>query len=217
MASDSKETEAPKRPNLQGTYGVLLPMDALNVHVAPILKSIYPADLLYDDVIGHGNPIEKELHVTLAIGIADWDPKIGQMLADCGAFKIVVDQLGFFTNAPREIQGEMRSWDVLYARVDTERSPQLLKLHAQFAAVNKSEHKEYKPHITLAYMRYGSAAKAIAASPKFGPFEINVNVVHWKPYHDPKRLEFYIKLPSPPPTTRDDGGDVTMSDANGVS
>jgi 2'-5' RNA ligase len=212
----------PKRPNLKDTHGLLLPMDTLKPHITKVIERIWPGDLLFDEVIGHMHPIEEEPHVTVAIGLSDLDMKLFQILADFGSFDVVVHHLGHFSNAPREIEGEMRSFDVLYAKVDTDQSPRLLELHAKLAAVNKLEHKVYTPHITLAYMQYQTADKVIKElNGKFGPFKVHVSMVRFKPYRDPNKPDFYVKLPTRPAVTqtvvessrKSEREDVRMSDA----
>lgn len=90
---------------------------------------------------------ETEPHVTVLFGLhADSHDEIMEFVAKQKRFKITLDKISLFTDAPK--------YDVLKIDVD---SPELVALNKKLAAKFEHTNKyDYKPHCTIAYVLKGS-------------------------------------------------------------
>lgn len=177
------------RPNFDGTYWASIPLptasDILNENV---VKKIDPNDLYYDPIISKNKPVEDNHHITLLLGLPEFiDEKTADVISTTPSFQFKVDGLGFFTNPPKMIEGQERCWDVLYAIPDV--ALECSNLH-NFLCQNynlKWHFEEYKPHITVAFLKYGTAQKYLQLL-KDHPISLQANEVQWKKFRDKKAL-----------------------------
>lgn len=114
-----------------------------------------------DHMISPGDVLkwEHRPHVTLVYGADKRDiDEMRRIALDYGRpIRIVAGGLNIFDSSPDH--------DVLYIEAI---SPALLELRKQFVSlpnVREQRHPEYKPHITVAYMKKGTASKYLANKP----------------------------------------------------
>lgn len=112
-------------------------------HVYNILKLFKKEDLKRVD----GTDIEKDVHVTIMFGITSANKRmILKTLSNRKKFNIKVDGLEVFENKEYD-------YDVVVIRVSGQDLMNLRKDMEKFPHI--TTHNEYKPHITLAYVKGG--------------------------------------------------------------
>jgi len=125
----------------------------LQINIEEPLKSdvLKLASLIADDDLADKGR-ETDPHITVLYGILDGVVPDKSFLEGIGWFYANVGQLSAFT---------CNDYDVIKLEID---SPSLVMLH-QFLRMmmpNKQTHPTYQPHITLAYVKSGCAAKYLA-------------------------------------------------------
>lgn len=132
------------------TYGCI--MGVLPSEIASSIiafgRSIIPDSILYFDPAGKAEyGREREPHITIKFGLTQnySQEQLKQILKGTVPFIITVQQLGIFSNS---------LFDVV--KIDVQPDKELLRLRDVLNALpNADEHKEYHPHITLAYVKSG--------------------------------------------------------------
>jgi 2'-5' RNA ligase superfamily len=103
-----------------------------------------------DEVLA-GDGRENQIHATLIYGLHDSDPWTSRfLLKDVKPFEITLGKMGKFS-APDN--------DVL--KIDVEQTPELMTLreYLEGSLDNTQTHHEYRPHVTLAFVKSGSCDK----------------------------------------------------------
>ena len=102
---------------------------------------------------------ETNVHCTIKYGLTERYSKkqMKHFLYDVVPFNIEINEIGIFEND---------KFDVIKFNVE---SKDLRKLNEIFSTLpNNDEHKEYKPHITLAYIQKGTGNQFIKTSKRKG-------------------------------------------------
>ena len=166
-----------------GTWWASLPCKESISSLEPILSAIDPEDLFYD-VISKNKPIEAHHHVTLCMGLPEqWTTEWQNLIRRTKAFSVTCTTLGYFTNPPKEIQGKMRGWDVLWVKPEVEGTP-VQSMHQWLVDTHgvKQIHDTYHPHVTLCYLKYGTAQKYVETL-KF-QLLLQFEKIEWKKFRD---------------------------------
>src|SRR5579872_1746490 len=152
--------------NFTGTNWISIPVYLRNRE--KIIEDISEEDLSKDTLITHGNPIETESHITLLMGIpvekcdSVADEKIRQFISSENPPVLYVKSFSKFSNPDKIFEdGSHHSWEVVYAEID-EKSVDILKTYQKFFENLfdvRWHFPEFKPHITIAYLKYGTADK----------------------------------------------------------
>ena len=180
-------------PDFKNTHLAVVSMDAAKDAIAKFQATVLDkADLTDDMRICRNKPLEDDFHVTLHIGIGQADAAITKILQDrIGPFEIELKGLGFFTNAPRAFddekgtkeEGTQHSWDVLYANIHCAQLAAVHKLLAEHYKV-QWHHKTFSPHLTIAFLKQGRAAKYVQEANRLAPRTIKVNSILFRKYQE---------------------------------
>lgn len=111
---------------------------------------------------------ETEMHVTVLYGIHDTNSKNArELLKDVKPFKVKLGKLTAFTTSPR--------YDVIKLEVI---SPALHKLHKLIKSNMEvtSKFPDYRPHVTIAYLKKGKSEKYIGGD-EFDGVEFEVDTL----------------------------------------
>ena len=112
-------------------------------------KQNIPDEEVYHEGSKYGR--ENEIHCTVLYGLETTDINdVKDVISDNGPVKIELGEIGIFENNPK--------YDVILIKV---KSSDLSKLHHKLDKNldNNNKYKLYKPHITIAYVKRGSASK----------------------------------------------------------
>ena len=145
-------------------------------------KSIIPDEFLYFDPTGkeeYGR--ETEPHITIKFGLTQLYSRgqLQQFFVGSHPFNITIRNLGVFKNP---------KFDVV--KINVEPDAELIRLRSVFDALpNADEHKEYHPHITLAYVKSGIGKKFENRTGK-GFSKIPINTIK---YSD-RNQKFYFTI-----------------------
>lgn len=131
-----------------------------------LVRSTIPEDMLCDDVtVTRGKPIESKAHVTVHVGLPANPEAVPQAkLAEFGAIQFKLGKLGFFHNSNVfEVDNKVHERDVVYISID-DVDGRIDKLRKLLEVEYKTPypHPKRESHLTLAYIKYGQAEKAIA-------------------------------------------------------
>ena len=144
-AEEGAEVPATRPHTYSTTQATLAPAIAKTVRQAG-QRLILPED------VHPTEGMEETPHITVKYGLeTDAVAEVSPSLAGTAAFPVTVQSLDVF-------ETEQEDYDVLVLRVD---SPSLHTLHTQLseAVQNTETFPEYKPHITLGYVKKGEGAK----------------------------------------------------------
>jgi hypothetical protein len=114
-------------------------------------KKIPEGEIYTDEDGGCGR--EDEIHVTLLYGLTGADPEgVNGILKSVKPFEITLGKITSFS--------EPEDYDVLKIDVD---SPELHRLHylMEKELPNENKYPQYKPHVTIAYLKKGAAEKYV--------------------------------------------------------
>ena len=145
-------------------------------------RYIIPDNFLYFDPTGkeeYGR--ETEPHVTIKFGLTQpySREQLQRFLVGTNPFYITIRNLGVF-NTPK--------FDVV--KINVEPDAELLRLRTVFDSLpNEDEHKEYNPHITLAYVKPG-IGKRFENRTGQGFSKIQINTIKYSDWK--QRLYFTI-------------------------
>ncbi len=124
---------------------------------------VFDPDDLCDDIKVTSKPIEDDPHITLMIGLPKTESLdfIKELAKYTPAMNVKAKKLDFFPQDKIfKEDGSRHVYDVLYIDPN-DVSGKLVdlnyRMHAHYGL--KWEHKDYVPHITLAYLKAGRAAK----------------------------------------------------------
>lgn len=112
-------------------------------------KSIRPEELIPEEADGG---LEDDIHVTLIYGVFDAQQTlISSALSKLQPFALQIGPITSFETSPEH--------DVL--KFDIVESPMLHSIHNAIKAIypNDQKYDEFKPHMTIAYLKKGSAQK----------------------------------------------------------
>lgn len=124
---------------------------------AAFSESIIPEDL-YTEEEGYG--LETEPHITALYGLAAQDPrKVQTLISNFGPIEVEAGELSLFEN-------ENAPYDVLKCDISGDDLVRLNSLLRQLP--HKNDYPEYKPHLTLAYVKKGAGAKYVGKAPFSG-------------------------------------------------
>lgn len=155
---------------MQGTFWWSIPLTA-DPMMQNILSQIDPQDLLWDPIISKNRPVETDPHLTLLLNVPNprTDTQALQRQSEVDWYltsqpkrTLTFSQLGFFTNPPKMIEGQARSWDVLYIDPDPVSNQYLTQLHMDLKSRYQNvpqPRAEFNPHLTLCYLKFGTAQK----------------------------------------------------------
>lgn len=130
---------------------LMLDCSSLFEHMAELHDQIDPADV-YDDEPGHG--IEKEVHCTCLYGIHTQSLKDIRDLINLPVINYIIGKVSLFKND---------KYDVLKFDID---SKDLHRLNKELCDKLEftNNYKDYKPHITIAYLKVGTGEKYLKNS-----------------------------------------------------
>jgi hypothetical protein len=167
--------------SLDGTFMWLAPVDTDTEFI-----KINEEDLLNDPAVDKGQPLQKPDHFSLLLGIPENFSTGTHLTAEVfmnkqKPFDVHLSELGFFTNDKVFEDGSKHQWDVLWAKPDEESEGKLRALQEILTKIyNVPWHHPdgYHPHLTLAYLKHGTAEKYVTK----GGFEVTLRVdkVHFK-------------------------------------
>jgi 2'-5' RNA ligase len=149
--------------NFEGTYLPMIDLDELTPKLNESITDHIDKDDLLDDKDVTDNPIETHHHITLHIGLGFDDKKYTQVSDRHEPFTVTIGGLGKFSNKEKKFDdGTVHSYDVLWVDIK-DQDGKLLALHEDFVDTfdKKYPQKEYKPHLTLAYLKHGKAQRYI--------------------------------------------------------
>jgi 2'-5' RNA ligase len=138
------------------------PLSCVMLNVSDELKalqSLLVSHLSKDDLDAKG--VEDEPHITIRFGLhtQDADSMIG--------FANLIQPIRFTVNGVASFSS--KEYDVLFLTVE---SPELVRFNELLGKLpNTQTHPKYVPHLTLAYVKPGTASACIAKLPKFDPVE----------------------------------------------
>lgn len=180
----AQKPEAPKTPK-SSTQLTLSPADA-----KPILDfgATIPKDELFDSIDPEWSDgaLETEPHVTVLYGLTKHEAApVAKVIKDHGPITITLGKLSVFEND---------QYDVL--KVDVE-SPELRALNAKLSKLpHESSFPDYKPHMTIAYLKKGEGKKYVGDA-RFEGQTITFNTMTFSP---PSELRGKLGKPELPLT-----------------
>lgn len=147
------------------SYGCIMAYPITNVSntIVNFNKKIIPDDILYTDEENHGREIIP--HVTIKYGFTEIysEQYIKNIIRNITPFNIQLKNISVFDSNDK--------FDVIKIEII---SDYLSELHAYFNQFpNEDSFKEYNPHMTLAYVKKGSAKKYIKQFPIYPSILIN--------------------------------------------
>lgn len=180
----TRHAAAIERKGCRGPFGRSLGLpkgcvmaDLSEVDATPILdyqKNIKPEDLAEDG-------LEKTLHVTALYGFTETDPK--PVIKVCKKFGPLTATLGLIEAFENE------EYDVLKITVD---SSDLAKLNAALKKLpHENDYPEWKGHITIAYLKPGTARAYVGGD----VFKDKVLTFNQVVYSDANKVKMLIELP----------------------
>lgn len=178
-----------KRPDFTGTYWASIPLPSANHQISThILSKIEKEDLLEDEVIAKNGPIETHHHITLLMGLPS-SPTSNTVNKINALHPLQIElsqKLHYFSNPPKLIEGKQRSWDVLLLEPSKEDAGFLIcnDLHQHLCEEYKLKwhFDKYNPHVTIAYLKYGTAQKYVNVLQ--APLKFDADHVEWKKFRD---------------------------------
>lgn len=170
-----------------GKFMALLPVET------KVTIDIDPDDLCDDQAVTK-KPLEDEFHITLCMTIKDpIDPDYMSEVASVNPpFEIKIEKLNAFVNVDRKFDdGSVHSYDVLYMEVPVTEELLILQAAATKPSGAKWHWPEYKPHITIAYLKAGRAQKYIDAY-KQGQQVIECKKLQFRKYKDRQKSDTFV-------------------------
>lgn len=154
-------------PDFTGTFWYSLPLPCSGSSLAQAMGVALSLHDLLDDPAVVPDPIETKPHLTLLQGVPAVEREcLRQMPGERP--NVAFDSLGFFSNDKVfASDGKRHAWDVLYVKPTADTVKALKVLQDKLAALHglKWHFDEYKPHVTLAYLKHGCAAKYVKPLP----------------------------------------------------
>jgi hypothetical protein len=135
------------------------------------LAKLIDSDDLYND---RGMPVEHFHHITVRYGINEYDPmKMQDLLGDQPVVNTgasAIKEIGFFENV---MEGEADCVHLEISDEDTSQLAKIKKLIEDHFDCQESQFKDYRAHITIAYVKKGKG-KEIANLLNFKYDELNL-------------------------------------------
>lgn len=141
-------------------------------------RRLVPDDhLCTDEAVTNGKPRETSHHITIKVGIRPTVAvqELQSALRDAGIapFWVTIGRrLGHFHNRGKFSDGKVHKRDVLFAEVEDE-GGQLSAIRDAMRPFEVQDRpsdrlREYHPHVTLAFLKYGTAQAYVADKPRAG-------------------------------------------------
>jgi hypothetical protein len=141
----------------EGTFSVLIPLLELGDYTSQfVLDNVNDSDLLRDPAVHKGEPLEKDPHVTVLMGLDEKQCEIARKICeDYEPFNMGLGSFTVFRTSKTFEDGSYHEYDVLVRRM---LSPDLIILHNLLVSeTGKSWHfPQYHAHLTYAYLKYGT-------------------------------------------------------------
>lgn len=139
------------------TYSVLLPLADLGTTSSHfVLNNVAYNDLLRDNDVHDGDPLEKDPHVTVHMGFDEKQSLIAyDVCRSTKPFNIILGKFSSFSIAKTFDDEKYHEYDVLIREII---SPRLVELHKKLVAETKKlwHFSDFKSHMTYAYLRHGT-------------------------------------------------------------
>jgi predicted phosphodiesterase len=159
------DEKSDKPKDFTGTYYASIP--CLENTLEEIQSRIFPEDWLEDPDVSK-KPRESDPHISILLGLPEPPSEpFTRVLSNISPIDIEYTSLGVFRNSKVFSDGKVHKWDTLYLKCDTNDSP-LLHLHEMFSnEYNIKWHfPQYTPHITVGFLKYGTADKYLSMNVK---------------------------------------------------
>lgn len=127
-------------------------------------RATIPDDILYEEEEDDSYGREDHFHTTVKYGLTKQydEEEIKKFLDETKPFSIEIKGMSVFEN---------EKFDVVKFDID---GKELRRLNKIFAALpNEDEYPDYKPHMTLAYVKAGKGKKYIKKAPKMSKIMVN--------------------------------------------
>jgi len=150
--------------DLSGTWMVYAPLPSLKDQLLPLGRAIAKDDLLQDkDIIPPEGPLAVHHHITLHQGIVVEKNNIEnalkplrKIMSTTAPFTVVSAELDVF-QVKREVNGQMKEYDVLVIRMQSGEKTVVKTLHDKIGSTYRLTwaFPSYKPHCTIAWLKQG--------------------------------------------------------------
>jgi 2'-5' RNA ligase len=143
------------------TYLPLIDLSFITSDIKKLADSIDKDDLLNDEIVTK-HPIESDHHITLHFGLPFDDKMYKKVASETSQFILTIRDFGSFTNKDKKFDdGTTHSYDILWVDVKDPGSD-LSSLHEKLVEESGIKPRNaFKPHVTVAYLKYGKAQKYI--------------------------------------------------------
>lgn len=139
------------------TFSVLIPLPDLGSLTSHfVVNNIRGDHLLRDPGVHDGEPLERDPHITIHMGLGESQSEIAsQVCKEYQAFDITLGEFHVFRTAKIFEDSTYHEYDVLVRKIS---SPQLVSIHQDLVAkTGKPWHfPQYSAHLTYAYLKYGT-------------------------------------------------------------